>query len=492
MITTRVPQAGLPAVAAAVALALICGGSAFAQDDRTQENAAEGEAAELTVMARNLYLGADVSAGLDLLPDVPAAAQAMWEQVDATDFDVRVSSLAAEAERNRPDVIGLQEATVWSCRTGISGLATPVYDFTERFLLATAAAGVPYVVAEHEGVRAENPGFEFPAIPWTTTVDDPDTFGPLFDSDSADCGFATSDALLVRADLADSVVAAGTSEFDDRHAIVPVVFTVDRGYAWADLAIAGTTVRVVSVHLESMWDEGEAPTSVKQATQLVDDLSTTTVPVVVLGDFNSDPRDPRATDAPNPADQPVASERCPAQPADPTPETTDPTCSAYWTMRAAGYADAGPDALDPANYTWGAAADLSGPDPDRLPFAQQMGNPAGFTDRLDYVFVGNGATATNALLVGHEWPDGPDLWPCESGSCLPSDHAGIVATIDISAGPSGAVEDSAPEEHDSFRIGLLGWLGIILGALAVLAVALIVAVVALVRRGLRGRATRPE
>jgi hypothetical protein len=34
---------------------------------------------------------------LDLLPDMPAAAQVMWDQVDATDFHARVGLLAAEA-----------------------------------------------------------------------------------------------------------------------------------------------------------------------------------------------------------------------------------------------------------------------------------------------------------------------------------------------------------------------------------------------------------
>ena len=47
--------------------------------------------------------------------------------------------------------------------------------------------------------------------------------------------------------------------------------------------------------------------------QLVDDLATTKIPTIIIGDFNSDPRDPRAKNSPNPGEQPVESEQCPAQ-----------------------------------------------------------------------------------------------------------------------------------------------------------------------------------
>jgi len=463
----------------------------------------------LTVMGRNLYLGADVGVALELLPDMSAAAQFMWDQVAATDFDARVTSLAAEAARYNPDVIGLQEATVWSCRPQPWSAPQPVFDFTTQFLEATEAAGVPYVVAEDpSGSTANNPGYAIPAIPFLTTVEDPETFQPLFGTDTADCGFTVGDALLVRADLTDSVQAAGTSEYDARYAVAPVVFTIDRGYAWADLAVEGTTVRVVTTHLESLFpDEGLVPGAV-QAQQLVEDLANVPVPLLVMGDFNADPRDPRGPEDPNPAGQPSANDACPAQPADVSGQDADATCNAYWTMLAAGFTDSGPDPLEPANRTWGAAADLAGPDPERLPVAIEQGNDDGFTERLDYVFTRNGATPVSAEVIGNTWPDGDDLWACDDpsqvqttqesaqiladaglgepitgrGICLPTDHAGIVAVVDVSGGPDGTVAVAAPESHESVSVGLLGWLGIILGVLLLLLVLLIWGVVALVRR----------
>ena len=473
------------------------------------------ETGQITVMARNLYLGADVGVALELLPDMPAAAQFMWDQVAATNFDARVDLLAAEAAAAKPDVIGLQEATTWQCRPHPwSGVAT-VFDFTAQFLAATTEAGVPYVVAQKDGERALNAGYSIPAIPFLTTVEDPETFQPLFGTDSADCGFVIGDALLVRADLAGSVQAVGTAEYTTRYPVVPVVFTIDRGFAWADLAIAGTTVRAVTTHLESLWSAGSVPPAAEQARQLVEDLASTTIPVVVVGDFNSDPRDPRpAGDPTNPGGQPDSSEACPAQVADPSTQTADATCSAYWTMVDAGYADSGPDAQLAVNRTWGAEGDLAGPNPERLEVSLAQGNDAGFTDRLDYVFTRNGATPVSARIIGNQWPDSPDTWQCDDpsqiettqessvilaehgiadpisgrGICLPTDHAGVVAVVDVSAGPAGAVTDQpTPDDHGSLRIDLLGWLLIILG---VLALGLLLIVWGIYRLATRGRRRR--
>ncbi len=428
-----------------------------------------------TVMSRNLYLGADIGAALDLLPDLPAAGELLWSQVSATDFPTRAAQLAEEVVQFNPAVIGLQEAARWRCRTSLLDSPTVVLDFTEELLAAVAAAGTDYVVASADGRVAANPGFRIGPLPFVTMTD-PDRFLPLFGQPRADCGFEIGDVLLVRGDLATAVQRVGTSEFEARETIVPTVLAIDRGYAWADIEVGGTTARFVTTHLESIWHDGAVPVAAEQARQLVDDLAATTGPLVVMGDFNSDHRDPRPRDTPNPADQPIASQSCPRQPTVLTVQDARAECSPYWVMRKAGFVSAGPDDFAPEHFSYGASDLLAGPDPDRLRHALQQGNPYGFTDRLDYVFVRNGVRRDTAEVVGNIWPNGPTTWPCSSpeqiadtaaagavlaqagrpappagvGVCLASDHAGIVASLLIDPGRS-TVDDPPPIEHTPFR-----------------------------------------
>ncbi|MEI6361169.1 MAG: endonuclease/exonuclease/phosphatase family protein [Actinomycetes bacterium] len=454
---------------------------------------------DVTVMTRNLYLGADVSIALDLLPDMPAAAQFMWDQVTATDFTKRAPALATDVAGTHPHVIGIQEATTWTCRSGLSSDTKTVYDFTQQFLDATAQAGVPYVLASANGSTASNPGYTIPPIPFLTRIHDPATFQPLFGKDDAECGFVIADALAVRADLADKVIAAGTIDYTAKADVVPVLFTIARGNAWADVEIDGTAVRFVTTHLESFWKPDQVPTSATQADELAQQYSATTMPLVVMGDFNSDPRDPRpALD--NPGDQPEIGAACPPQ------SGTDPTCSAYWTMVQHGFSDAGPDPAEPANFSWGASALLAGPDLTRLPEALRMGNPYGFTDRLDYVFVRNGVTVNAAGLVGATWPAADDTWECttpeqvantkatakamdlpepQTGICLPTDHAGVVASLHI---PTSTARDAAPVRVPAGGGGSTV-LWVIAGVLTVIWLGLVIGLVS----ALRGRSSpRPQ
>ena len=397
----------------------------------------------ITVMSRNIYLGADVGVALELIPNFPKAAQFMWDQVKKTDFATRAPKLARESAQDRPEIIGVQEATIWYCKKDLFSDKVEVFNFLDQFISATKASGVGYSLATANGVEAFNPGYSIAAIPYVTKVRDPEVFNPIFGQDTASCGFTIGDALLVRDDVKDRIIQVGNTEYDATYSIVPTLMTIYRGYTWDDFKVQDSVVRLITTHLESIWDENKVPNSALQAQQLVADLKDAKMPIVIMGDFNADYRDPRPQGEPNPGEQPVASETCP------TPGGAK--CNAYSTMIEAGFENASPDAKNPRYFTWGASALLNGPDKKRALDAKKFGNQYGFTDRLDYIFTKNVYATVSSKIIGNVWPDGSGVWDCGKDKCFPSDHAGVVATIELPRS-AGAIDPDLPE-HTRFPLG---------------------------------------
>ena len=445
---------------------------------------ADAADANLKVISRNIYVGSDVGVAMKLIPDFKAAAQFMWDQVAATDFSKRAPLLAKEIITNKADVVGIQEATTWFCKKNAWSGKTEVLNFTDQLLAATKNLGSEYVLAEKDGTTAKNIGFSIAAIPFLTIVNDPKTFQPLFGQDTAACGFEIGDALIIRKELAPNISKVGNTEYEASYSVVPTIMTIYRGYTWMDLKVGSSTVRIVSTHLESVWDANKVPNAAKQAKQLVTDLSNTTIPTIVIGDFNADPRDPRKDSASNPGGQPEASETCPVQVANPTVKSSLDACNAYWIMRKSGYQEVGPDPLNATNFTWGQSALLAGPDLDRFKAAKAMGNNQGFSDRLDYIFFKNGVQPLNSKIIGNIWPSSENTWVCsneeqinntqllaeemhviapETGVCLESDHAGIFTTVAIAAGANGSTPDLP--SHKPFPISFWQWIGLAILAL---------------------------
>ena len=432
----------------------------------------------LTVMSRNLYLGADVGVAMKLLPDFSAAAQFMWDQVAATDFTRRAPVLANEVIAEDADVVGLQEATRWYCKKNLWSKKVIIFDFTEQFLKATKAAGSEYLLARKNGVYALNIGYSIPAIPYLTMVEDPKSFQPIFGSDRAACGFEIGDAIVVKKALVNQVLRVGNTEYEASYSIIPKVMTIYRGYTWIDLNYQSSKVRIISTHLESLWDSNKVPNSALQATQLIKDLSQTKMPTIVMGDFNSDPRDPRQAGGFNPGGQPESSETCIDQGAPTSVDNSLSKCNAYWLMRQAGYEDAGPDSRDPKNFTWGMSALLAGPDMKRYKAGKLIGNSYGFTDRLDYIFHRNGVKTTSAKIIGNTWPNG-STWSCSNEEqinnaalsadlmkiemptdkfCNSSDHAGVVVTVML---PQSSLQSESLPKHPPFPISFWKGVGIL-------------------------------
>jgi hypothetical protein len=96
------------------------------------------------VMTRNLYLGADLTPGLQAKSpnELNDAAGVIFNQVKENDFPVRAKGLAQEILKTRPDLVGLQEAALWRTEPTCKYITLPgpytathvVYDYVQLLL----------------------------------------------------------------------------------------------------------------------------------------------------------------------------------------------------------------------------------------------------------------------------------------------------------------------------------------------------------------------
>lgn len=196
----------------------------------------------LTVMTRNLYLGADLTrafAALQAPPDrqldvLIGATTTIRAIVDQTNFPLRARRLASEIAERRPDLIGLQEVALW--RHGPLGAeATTVdYDFLRLLLDSLAAHGAHYVVAH---VQQESdvtlPGF---------------LSGTL-----QNLRLTMRDVVLKRANEGVKVLGTNGANYVTRIPVTLAGQTVAfiRGYNVVDIRAGRESVRFINTHLES-------------------------------------------------------------------------------------------------------------------------------------------------------------------------------------------------------------------------------------------------
>lgn len=257
---------------------------------------ADNDVDKIKVMSRNIYLGADIFPVLAAAqnPDpvaVPMAVTEVFQTVQATNFPERAQALADEIERHKPDVIGLQEVSIW--RTQIPGdflLGNPsaasdiAYDFLDILMAALAERELNYLVA----VSVENADLELPMIAGMQ----PDGMTPIF----GDLRLTDRDVILVK----DSQKVSFSNPYANNftvNGITPVGGTnieFTRGYTLLDVNVRGTDYRFVNTHLETGGSEPFITLQAIQMNELMQVIDATTLPsmpVILLGDFNSSPND---------------------------------------------------------------------------------------------------------------------------------------------------------------------------------------------------------
>src|SRR5262245_11032617 len=154
--------------------------SVLALTTSTAEGAAVPPGKPLTVMTRNIYLGADLGpplrAALAQPPGSPAQLIALANGVhtarsivDQTNFPVRARLLAGEIAATAPDLVALQEVALWRHgplelgQIGVPNAATVDIDFLQILTDALAAQGASYsVVRVQQEADVESPSFVGP------------------------------------------------------------------------------------------------------------------------------------------------------------------------------------------------------------------------------------------------------------------------------------------------------------------------------------------
>jgi endonuclease/exonuclease/phosphatase family metal-dependent hydrolase len=323
----------------------------------------------VTVMTRNLYFGADLTPVLTATDpsSLVAAVTAVFAAAEATDIPARMTRIAGEIARTRPDLVGLQEAALW--RTGAFGTpaTTVAFDFIQLLLDALGEHGLDYdVVAVATNFDAQAPGFVGAAL--------------------AEIRLTDRDAILVRRDSHGPVVdVVGVQEGNfatNLELTNPVLGTVTftRGWAAADAVVGRRTVRFLTTHLETF----AAPIQVAQATELLAGPANTSLPLILVCDCNSDARGQG-------------------------PDTT-PT---YGLLLAAGLTDAWAEQRPHApGLTCCQEADLANPE-------------SAFSERIDLVMLRDHFDVLQARRVGIRPVNDAD----PAGPLWPSDHAGVVVTV---------------------------------------------------------------
>lgn len=231
--------------------------------------AGSAAARDVTVLAQNVYVGADVDLviGALLTPDpaddLPALLFAI-ETLGKTDFPARAAAIADEIARVRPHAVGLQEISNIDIELGPIGVPVSVHlDFLGILQGELAERGLHYQVAA------------------TVTNTDAQLVGGLV-------RLVDHDVLLVDPSRV-TVSAAGGQNFTAR---VPPAATggiaLIRGWVWADVTIDGTAYRIVNLHAEAnLAGQSLSQLRAAQMMELVGTLGSGRA--ILMGDFNDAP-----------------------------------------------------------------------------------------------------------------------------------------------------------------------------------------------------------
>jgi endonuclease/exonuclease/phosphatase family metal-dependent hydrolase len=239
--------------------------------------AAPAASTTVTVMTRNLFLGTDLPTIALGQPgaDFEGRAGRALDEVKAGDPAGRMKLIAAEIAKAKPDVVGLQEVTLW--RTGPKGDAAPattvLYDFLGLLRKELGRRHAAYRVAvDRRGLNVEGPT-----------------------DHGVDVRITLGDVILARKGV--KVRHARSGLFKTQ-----LIFNtaqlgkVNPSRSWnsVDATVRGLSFHLVNAHLEAYSPD----IRLAQAKELVAGPLKSKRPTILVGDINSGPDLPKAEDRP--------------------------------------------------------------------------------------------------------------------------------------------------------------------------------------------------
>ena len=250
------------------------------------------EAQSITVMTRNVFLGADLAPAIGA-PGIAEAidgAGTVWNELQATKFAERAKPLAREIKRSGADLVGLQEVALWRKQVPSDGGAAPISplpgataatEVAQDFLaLLRAELGSSYrVVVVQEEFDAE--------LPVDADHNDATGTGPLAGAGADfDARLTMRDVILVKRGSKVRVGKTSKGHFKTRYEpnVGGITIPVDRGWAAVEARVGKKRFRFVNTHLEAF---GDTKVREAQAKELTRGPLKTRKQVILVGDLNS-------------------------------------------------------------------------------------------------------------------------------------------------------------------------------------------------------------
>jgi len=267
---------------------------------------AQAKTVNAKVMTRNLYLGADLNPAIQAAStnDFIDANGQIVRDVDTNNFPVRAKGLAQEILQKKPDLVGLQEVSLWrygpvndaapfTCNGGPDDnppfgcdftASTVRYDYLKDLMQQLNKNNLLYKVVKSQQEFDFEAPTDYNGVPG-------DGDSPANQNGEENDRLTMRDVILKRLNSGVVTTNVKAGHFDTLYEPkVAGVVTVHvlRGWAQADVTVRGShKFRFVNTHLEAFGD----PTIRRdQARELVRSggPAASELPVVLLGDLNSD------------------------------------------------------------------------------------------------------------------------------------------------------------------------------------------------------------